>query len=145
VAPGDGTVVAHHDLERCVSFDVFLMRFDRGDAVELDAPRILELLEPAIVEREGSFARLRTTDGEADVYGLDSTGSLMVNHASGAAIWDLLVDVARAGQLAIIPGGCATCIVEEEQRADLPEGVPEPVEVIASGSELRLLIEDSLE
>jgi hypothetical protein len=129
-----------------VSFDIFLVRFDAGGSIGFDAPPILALLEPAIVERDDGFARVRTADGEADVYGLDSTvslDSLMVNHASGGAIWDLLVEVARAGHLTIIPGGCATAILDEVQRADLPDGVPEPVEVIASGADLRLLIENS--
>lgn len=64
-----------------VSFDVFLQRFDAGDAGRAEADTVLELLEPFMDRRQPqhSFARLVTSDGTADVYGADDLGSgLMV-------------------------------------------------------------------
>jgi hypothetical protein len=103
--------------------------------------RVHAVLDPVTIQRKGGFARIETADGGADIYGLDTTHGLMVNHASGAAIWDLLVDVARAGHLTIMPMGCATCIVDEAARADLPEGFPGPVQVIQTGAALLRVIE----
>ena len=43
-----------------------------------------------------------TADGEADIYGLgDYDQGLMINHASGRQIWQLIVDVEFAEPLAM--------------------------------------------
>jgi hypothetical protein len=54
-----------------VSFDVFLQRFDGGDVGRADGATVLNVLEPLIDARSDGWARLRTSDGDADVYGID--------------------------------------------------------------------------
>lgn len=58
-----------------------------------DESAIENVLVPYTHARQGASARLVTHDGEADCHGLGE-GSLMINHASGEAIWNLVVEVA---------------------------------------------------
>jgi hypothetical protein len=120
-----------------VAFDIFLQRFEGGDAADANAADLAAVLDPLVEARGPGWARIQTSDGAADVYGTDNLATgVMVNHASGRAVWDVLFELARAGRLAVMPVGCPTCVIEAEQRADLPpELQPEAVE-ISSGDEL---------
>lgn len=108
-----------------------------------DASKVLPLLDPVTIERRGGFARIETADGSADVHGLDGTDALMVSHAAGAAIWDLLIELARVGRFTIMPIGCPTFVTDEANQSDLPAGLPGPIEVIQTGSDLMSAIDNS--
>lgn len=92
--------------------------------------------------REASFASLKTADGEADCYGLGSD-SLTINHASGRIIWDIVVNVAKEANLAIMPAGCAVCIVDQSARNHLPPELQDDVIYVRSGADLLDVIHGS--
>jgi len=120
-----------------VSFDVFLQHFDGGAAADADEAAVLDVLGPLIEERSDGWARLCTSDGGADVYGIDDPPSgLMVNHASGREIWNVLFKVGRAAGFAAMPVGRGTFVFSEKALFDLPDGVPEPTAILTSGDEL---------
>jgi hypothetical protein len=60
----------------------------------------------------------------------------MLTPASVREIWNILVERARTASMAVIPVGCGTFVFSEEALAELPDGVPEPIRVLASGEEL---------
>ena len=118
-----------------MSFDIFLQAFEDGAPVARDGTGVRRLL-------------LEAADrGEADVYGVPEEGatlkSLMFNHVSGGG-FDLLVEVARAAHLVVMPVGCPVCLVDERQREHLPpELAASGVEVVTTGDDLRRVIERS--
>jgi hypothetical protein len=118
-----------------VSFDIFFQRFDETNA---DPAAVMAVLEPFVVEAEDRFhfVRVRLADGEADVYLSDPSSGLMINRASGRAVWDLMYDLAVAGRFVVLPVGCGTCVPDAAMVDELPDYAPPPVTVIASGAEL---------
>ena len=88
-------------------------------------------------------------DGRAaEVYGLPIAGrpfaGLMFSHVSGTA-FDLIVDVARAADMVILPVGCPACIVFDHQRPHLPEDIAgHGVELVETGDELVSVIRGAL-
>jgi hypothetical protein len=125
-----------------VSFDIFFQHFEEGDAAPMDMERVLDILRPMFAEPpDGGFVRLRTTDGEADVYGLHTEG-LMVNHAGGRAIWDVFYELAAKASLAIMPVGCPTCVASEAGLRDLPEELRKEARVVRDGAELLASLEE---
>ena len=125
-----------------MSLDVFLQAFRDGDAAPADPAAIAAILTPFIVTREASFASLKTADGEADCYGLGSD-SRTINHASGRIIWDIVVNVAKEANLAIMPAGCAVCIVDQSARNHLPPELQDDVIYVRSGADLLDVIHGS--
>jgi hypothetical protein len=119
-----------------VSFDVFLQGFAHGQASPGRPEAALEVLTPflAAPPRDG-FAPLRTADGEAEAYGVGGT-SLMVTHASGARIWDLLVSVAKAAGWVIMPVGCSVCLTTADAAGHLPEQLRPNATVVTTGQQL---------
>ncbi len=120
-----------------MSFDVFVQRFVGGDPVAADATTVRGMLEPFVDGVEDDFARLRARDGQADLYGWDDLDSgFLVNHISGVAILDLIVRVAAAAQLTIIPVGCPTAVASLDQVPDLPDDLRDDVILVNCGSDL---------
>ena len=127
-----------------MSFDIFLQRFQSELPGGTDPAAIMAVLEPFIRDRGDDWARLQTADGGADVHGLGGAGdSVMINHTSGGAVWNLIFELASAGAYVVMPAGCGTFVTNPEVVQDLPLGLPEPVVIIASGGELRRLVEKS--
>jgi hypothetical protein len=80
---------------------------------------------------------LKTVDGAADVYGLDTADKgIMVNHASGMAIWDVLFTTASEADLTIFAPGSPACIPRSDLLQHLPDELRHDAQVIASGREL---------
>jgi hypothetical protein len=128
-----------------VSFDIF-QRFVAGEPAQADPGAVLGLLEPLVSrgQPQDGYIEVATSDGTADVYGTNDPGSsLMVNHASGREIWNLLFELATVAGFVVMPVGCGTCITETTDVADLPDGLPEPVTVIHSGADLLAAIGSS--
>ena len=121
-----------------MSFDVFLQPPVASPAKEEVARVAVErVVKPHVAEVDGAYAHLVTADGACDLYGFDTLGtSVMINHAEGDAIWDLIVAMAKAGGHVIIPGGCATCVVDETLVSVVPDEFPKPIVVVSSGREL---------
>lgn len=130
-----------------MSFDIFLQGFHAGNAASADetATRaVLAVLDPLVIHRAGHSARIATSDGEADVYGIDDPSSgLMFSHASGRQVWGVIFDVARAAGFVVLLGGCGTGLIDEATIAELPDGLPEPIVVIRSGADLLDLVESA--
>ncbi len=126
-----------------MSFDVFLQSFSKGKASDANANAARKVLEPHVVESDGGWARIETADGEADLYGYDTLNrGLMVNHAAGSDIWDLLVEVASAGGMVIMPVGCRTCVTDQVAVDDLPSDLATSAVVVASGTDLLRVIQE---
>jgi hypothetical protein len=126
-----------------VSFDIFLQCFKAGDAVDGGAEESLDVLRPYLVQAPyGGVASVRTIDGEAEVYGLD-TGSLMITGVSGEAIWQLIFDLAAAADYAILAFGRPVCLVDASLQEQLPALLSDPVVVVASGRELMDVVQSS--
>ncbi len=125
-----------------MSFDIFVQRFRAGDGAEADAARVRQALAPHLEQVADGFPRLRAGGHTADIYGLDDLASgFMVNHVKDPVIFDVLVEVARVCDLTIIPVGCPTAILREQQRQELPAELAEEAVVVTSGAELERLIE----
>jgi hypothetical protein len=124
-----------------MGFDVFVQGFHDGDArTEADADVVEAVLAPYVVGRDEQLIRVRVGDDEGEIYGAsDLDGGFMVTHA-GPAVFDVVVEVAKAADLVILPVGCPTVIVDEAQRAHLPEDLTENVVLVTSGEDLRRVI-----
>lgn len=126
-----------------MSFDIYLQGFSGGDAAPGDGAAAMTVLDPLIVERDAKgWAVIRTGDGNADVYGIDTPDSgLMCNHVGGRTAWDVIYSVAAAARFVVMPVGRGTLLVDETMRRELPVGIPEPVLPIRSGADILSAIE----
>lgn len=124
-----------------MSFDVYLQAFG-GEQTD-HSSRVLTVIDGLL--DDGRMA-IVTSDGSADVYGLDERPvvGLMFNHIVGLRAWDVIVEVARAAGFAILPVGAPTCIVDPDQERALPDDLAaEGVVLVSSGTELLRVIEGS--
>jgi hypothetical protein len=125
-----------------MSPDVFLQSFMNGGSGGGDPEAVRRVLEPYLAAADDGHPRVcvRTEDGEADVYGLGD--GLMINHASGQVIWQLLVDVSAASDYAILPIGRPVCVTRQEMIAQLPDELRGCAVVVNSGADLLNVISD---
>lgn len=125
-----------------MSFDILFQRFDGGSSADSDDAAVDHLLRPLLGKRDAGYAKIHTADGSADVYGIDEPASgLMINHASGRHVWDVMFDLARAGRYVVMPTGCGTCITDAAEATNLPPGVPAPIVIVRSGGDLLQAVE----
>jgi hypothetical protein len=125
-----------------VSIDIFLQGFERGEGASGMPDEAHRVLQPYLRVRPDGFAKVVTDDGDAEVYGVGTDG-LMFTHASGRRIWDVMYDVARAGDWAIMPVGCATCVPTASMIVNLPDDLRANAVVVGSGAELRDVVSRS--
>lgn len=135
-----------------MSYEIFVQRFQTGEIDSVSARRVWKLLEEAWYKPpdEDSFVVVTRGKGSADVYGAragEPIESLMFSRPSGAEIFDLIVEVARAGDMVILAPDLPPCLVDKAQRAELPadliEKVGEPL-IVANGNDLlSLTIQDT--
>ena len=125
-----------------MSFDIFLQGFVDGEGAPGDRAVAIAMLTPFLAGPvSDGFGRIVTADGEADVYGLgESDQGLMINHASGRRIWQLIVDVAVAAGYVVLPVGCPVCVVDEVMIGHLPEELRPDVVLVRDGGELERAI-----
>lgn len=130
-----------------MSYDLHLERFADGAAESTDFRPLWALVEPHVVaeEEEHEFVRIETEAGGAELYGLtSSTGqasSLMISrHEEGT--YDLIVELARAGGMAVLLPDGPVVITDESHRDDLPADLVanSPVRIAADGETLRKLV-----
>lgn len=117
---------------------MFLQRFENGEAAPADGAAIIDALaRSATGPVTAKSSVITTTDGEADVYGLTTAADgLMFNHASGSAIWEVIVATAMAADLAILAPGIPACVTREKLLRDLPEALRGDARVVGSGRDL---------
>jgi hypothetical protein len=130
-----------------VSYDVFLWRYREGEAVNVDAAEVWQILERAWVSPpdESDHCRVRRDADEGDLYAVPvgaPIDSLMFNHA-GEGIYNLMFDLAVAGDMTIIPIDAGPFIVRAEQREHLPLELRDEAIVVSSGAELLKAIEEA--
>jgi hypothetical protein len=130
------TPPAASEQNRAVSFDIFLQRFRDGDASSGGREEALRVLRPLLAgPPDGGFGLVRTDDGDAEVYGLN-TDSLMFTHASGRLIWPVMVDVAQAADYVIMPVGCPVCVTAADHVDELPEALRDTAVVVDTGDDV---------
>ena len=120
--------------------DVFVRAF--GDAADRDGLPVRRMLLEA-----GGFRV--AADGSLDVsgtvvHGLPIAGrpfaGLKFAHVTEASL-ELIVGVARAADMVILPVGCPACVVFDHQRAHLPADIAgHGVELVETGTELAAVI-----
>lgn len=143
VGPGQA-IASCRDKLMPVSFDIFLQRFESGEVADGDPEPVLAVITPLVEKQEGDWARIRTEDGTAEIYGLDTAGAnLMINRASGRQIWDVILAIARAGSMAVMPVGCGTVVPDKDLVNELPPDIPRPIAVADSADELLNAVEDT--
>jgi hypothetical protein len=94
-----------------------------------------QVLRPYLYVSPEGFTRVTTDDGDAEVYGVGTDG-LMFTHASGRQVWTVMYEVARAGNWAIIPVGCATCVPTQSMVAHVPDALRADALVVSSGDDV---------
>lgn len=78
------TPPAASEQNRAVSFDIFLQRFRDGDASSGGREEALRVLMPLLAgPPDGGFGLVRTDDGDAEVYGLNTDGLMYTTPADG--------------------------------------------------------------
>ena len=125
-----------------MSFDIFLQGFVGGGGAPGDRAAAIAIVTPLLADPvSDGFGRIVTADGEADIYGLgDNDQGLMINHANGRQIWQLIVDVARAAGYAVLPVGCPVCVVDEVMIAHLPDELRQDAVLVHDGGDLECAV-----
>jgi hypothetical protein len=127
-----------------VSYEVYLFRFQRGECMDIDAARLMEMIQPLIVWRdeEHDCVGLRTADGgEADLYGVgEDAATLMFSHWSWGDICDLMAKLARELDMVIVPPDRLAMLIDERQRAHLPEEFMAEAVVVRTGIDIQRVI-----
>lgn len=125
-----------------MSFDIFLQGFRDGDGTPGDRAAAIAIITPLLAGPvSDGFGRIVTKDGEADIYDLaDADEGLMVNHASGRQIWQVIVDVARAARYVVLPVGCPACVVDEAVIGHLPVELREDTVLVHDGGDLERVV-----
>ena len=118
-----------------VSYDVYFQRFQDGDAVPGGGDRARAVLEPHFTETDAhhNFARVTLGDDGADVY-LDDN-DMMVNHAGGDRVWDLLIKAARAADWVILLPDGPPCLTSPTQRGELPRELATDAVLVSNGAD----------
>jgi hypothetical protein len=121
-----------------VSFDIFLQGFVGGDGAPGDRAAAIAIVTPFLAgAASDGVGWIVTADGEADIYGLGNNDQgLMINHATGRQIWQLIVDVARAAGYAVLPVGCPVCVVDEVMIGHLPDELRPDAVLVHDGGDL---------
>jgi hypothetical protein len=120
-----------------VSFDIVVQGFRDGDARDTDGDALRAALAPYLTGSSPNSWNLRAEDSTAEIYGVDDLATgFMVTHVSGEKLWDVLVDIAAAFDLVILPAGVGTAMTRPEQHAHLPPELRADAFLVGSGAEL---------
>jgi hypothetical protein len=127
-----------------MSYEVFLQSI----ADDSDDAKVWSLLEEAWDKTPDDRGWIHITRGDmvTAVHITESPWALMFSNPKDVADFDLMVDVARAGRMVILPLGCAPCVAAERDLADFPKHIVEalgPPVLVADGGQLLELIRSS--
>jgi hypothetical protein len=136
------------DLEKIVSYDVFVHRFKEGESASLDMNVLQEVLSPYVTAQHPETGLLQIAanndGGEADVY-VKGESSITINHFGGDVIMNVISEMLRRlGAVLILPGG--TVIIDrDDDRCHLPSYMRDEWSVIVapSGAEITRAIQAS--
>ncbi|MEU1841794.1 hypothetical protein [Micromonospora chersina] len=129
-----------------MSYDMFVQRFEQGDAAPMAGEAFLAVFEPRVDRRQPqrSYWHISADDGgTADLYAALADGTLdrlMISRFSAGAVLDMLVEYIGLADAVVLPPGCPTLLAHEGQRHHLPEELrTDAVVVQASGDVERVL------
>ncbi|MFC8722901.1 hypothetical protein [Kitasatospora sp. NPDC057198] len=131
-----------------MSYSLYLIRFEHGNAAVMDGGLFDEVIGPHVVKREPEhgFVQIRAEDGgEADIYAATEAGlgliSIMVSHFSPGPVLDLVSDLAIRLDAEIVLQEGATLVSADGRLEHLPEDLRHDAEVVGlSGAELQAAI-----
>lgn len=123
-----------------MAFDIYLQGFIDGEASGTGGESVREVLRPYLRRTSDEPEQLEIgPDSRADIY--LSEDSLMVSHIEGAAVFDLLLEAARAGRWTIMPIGVPPAVTDVDLLAHLPDGLSDGAVIVETGADLLRLIE----
>ncbi|MEU0548806.1 hypothetical protein [Micromonospora sp. NPDC005979] len=129
-----------------MSYDLFVQRFEQGDAAPMAADAFLAVFESRVDRREPQdrYRHISADDGgTADLYADladDTLGSLMISRFSFGAVLDMLVTFIGLADAVVLPPGCPTLLAHEGQRHHLPEELRAGALVIRSGADVERIL-----
>ena len=120
-----------------MSYSLFLIRFEHGEAAAMDRELFEEVIGPHVVKREPEhgFVLVRAEDsGEADVYATSETESrlmsVMVSHFSPGLVLDVVAGLAhRLGAAVVLQDG-VVLVPSSGRLEDLPEELRPDAQVV---------------
>ncbi|WP_433131664.1 hypothetical protein ACQPWW_10865 [Micromonospora sp. CA-240977] len=129
-----------------MSYDMFVRRFEQGDAAPMAGEAFLAVFEPRVDrrERQHSYWHISADDGgTADVYAALAGGtiaSLMISHFSAGATLDMLVEYIGLADAVVLPPGCPTLLAHEGQRHHLPDELRADALVVQAGADIEAVL-----
>ena len=136
-----------------MSFDLFLQRFENGNAATFPRADFEAVFGPYVTSREPGFVKVEFPDGSgSDVYVDDDDAilSVMFNHFGGDAFIDALYRLAALSKLAIYwpaPGN-PIAVTDRSVEPHLPRDFVEEsgaVRIVGSGADITAAIMDEPE
>ncbi|MEV4532648.1 hypothetical protein AB0J82_02340 [Asanoa sp. NPDC049518] len=130
-----------------MSYDMFVRRFDHGDAVRMAGGAFLAVFEPRVDCREAQHNHWHVgaeDGGTADLYAALGDGaldSLMISRFSPGAVLDLLVEYIGLADAVVIPPGCPTLLAHEGQRRHLPEELQADAVIVQAGRDVERVLQ----
>ncbi|WP_435131654.1 hypothetical protein [Actinacidiphila sp. bgisy144] len=120
-----------------MSYSLYLIRFEHGDAAAMDGELFDEVIGPHVVKREPEhgFVQIRTEDGgEADLYATANAGpalmSIMVSCFSSGPVLDVVAGLANRLDAAIVLQEGVALVSETDRWNDLPEVLRQDAKVV---------------
>ncbi|MFY1620635.1 hypothetical protein [Micromonospora sp. WMMD736] len=110
-----------------MSYEMFVQRFEQGDAVPMAADAFLAVFESRVDRREPQdrYWHISADDGgTADLYAAladDTLGSLMISRFATGAVLDMLITFIGLADAVVLSPGCPALLAHEGQRRHLPE------------------------
>ncbi|UQU67563.1 hypothetical protein COUCH_15375 [Couchioplanes caeruleus] len=130
-----------------MSFDLFVQRFENGDAAAMDGIAFRAVWGPYVDRTEPEFDlwHVHVDDGGvAEIYGGvadESFPSLMISRFSRGCVLDLLVEFAALADAVVLPQGCPTLLVREDQRRHLPEELGADAVIVRGGADVERIFD----
>ncbi|WP_446211445.1 hypothetical protein [Micromonospora sp. IBSANI012] len=130
-----------------MGYDMFVQRFERGDAGPIAGEAFRAVFEPHVDRRqpELSYWHISLDDGgTADVYATvadDTLDSLMISRFSPGLVLDMLVEFIGLADAVVLPPGCPTLLAHEGQRHHLPAELRADAVVVQMGADVERVLE----
>jgi hypothetical protein len=133
-----------------VSYSLFLIRFEHGEAAVMDGALFNEVIGPCVVKREPEhgFVLVRAEDGgQADIYartsGIESgLTSVMISHFSPGLVLDVIARLAQQLEAAVVLQEGVALVHTSGRLEDLPEDLRSDAEIVSlTGTAIRVAID----
>ncbi|GIJ49419.1 hypothetical protein Val02_63050 [Virgisporangium aliadipatigenens] len=132
-----------------MSYDLFVQRFENGDAAAMDGIAFRAVWGPYVDRTEPEFDlwHFQVDDGGgAEIYGGvagETFDSLVISRFSPGRVLDLLVEFAAAADAVVMPPGCPTLLVREDQRRHLPEELRADAVIVRGGADVERILDEN--